>query len=111
MTLCAFVDVGGLRDRLFGRNQHAVIHALAGREGAPSGGRTETEFLAQYETLRTEARASDHRPVRPALWPPGTGGAFPPTDRYGYGAPTDAAIASAQRSANLTGEPVDIVVH
>jgi len=109
--------------------------ALAGREGEVRGrdsgwnqgrkqGRTEMEFLAQYEKLRTQATAfsqgyTQGRGIGQQM------GADQYRNRYssyggrgysrgygysgyGYGGRVGNAIASAQSIANMTGSPVDV---
>jgi hypothetical protein len=112
--------------------------ALSGREGEIRGrdagwnqgrkqGRTEMEFLAQYEKLRTQATAFSQGYTQ------GRGiGQTMGADRYryrntgysgynrgysgynrgyrGYGGTVGNAVASAQAIANATGSPVDVTV-
>lgn len=122
-------------------NELRRYEALAGREGEIRGrdsgwnqgrkqGRTEMEFLAKYEQLRTQATAFNQG------WKQGLGtgrtmGAAQARGRYGYGyggygrsygrgygrgygsyygGGTRGAVANAQALANATGSPVDVIV-
>lgn len=113
--------------------------ALAGREGEVRGrdsgwnqgrkqGRTEMEFLAQYEKLRTQATAfsqgytqgrgigqtmgADQYRYRNTGYGYGTGRGYSRgySSGYGYGGRVGNAIASAQSIANMTGSPVDVTI-
>jgi hypothetical protein len=116
--------------------------ALAGRDGEIRGrdagwqtgrkqGRTEMQFLAKYEQLRTQATAFNDG------WKQGLGtgrnmGMAQGRARYGYnynrygygygrgygsgygsyyGSRGGSAVASAQALANATGQPVDVVIN
>jgi hypothetical protein len=114
------------------------FEALAGREGEIRGrdagwnqgrkqGRTEMEFLAQYEKLRTQATAFSQgyrqgRNIGQQMGRDATryrygynrgygyGRGYGRGYGYGYGGRVGNAIASAQGIANMTGQPVDVVV-
>ena len=116
-------------------NELRRFEALAGREGEIRGrdagwnqgrkqGRTEMEFLAQYEKLRTQATAfsQGYRQGRSIGQQMGRDSYRYRYNRgygygrgyrgygYGYGGRVGSAIASAQGIANMTGQPVDVVV-
>ncbi len=121
-------------------NELHRYEALAGREGEIRGrdsgwnvgrkqGRTEMEFLAKYEQLRTQATAfnngwsqgmSTGRMMGVAQargrygYGYGYGGRGTGYRRYGYGGYYGGrvrnALASAQAMANATGSPVDVTV-
>ena len=117
--------------------------ALAGREGEVRGrdsgwnqgrkqGRTEMEFLAQYEKLRTQATAfsqgyTQGRGIGQQMgtdqyryrntgygygrsYGRGYGRGYGYGSSYGYGGRVGNAIASAQSIANMTGSPVDVTI-
>ena len=110
--------------------------ALSGREGEIRGrdagwnqgrkqGRTEMQFMAQYEKLKTQATAfnqgysqgknigqqmgSDLYRNRYRGYGYGTGRGYG-YGGYGYGGRVGNSIASAQSIANMTGQPVDVTV-
>jgi hypothetical protein len=120
-------------------NELRRFEALSGREGEIRGrdagwnqgrkqGRTEMEFLAQYEKLRTQATAfsqgygqgrtigqrmgQDAYKYRYQNRGYGYGNGYRRSgySGYGYGGRVGGAIASAQNIANMTGQPVDVVV-
>jgi len=93
--------------------------ALSGREDAPRGGRTEMEFLAQYERLDTPATefSQGYRQGRSTGQQMGAdrvqyryGTSAAPGYRHGYGGRAGDAIRDAQALANATGEPDDVIV-
>ena len=112
--------------------------ALSGREGEIRGrdagwnqgrkqGRTEMEFLAQYEKLKTQASAFGQgyrqgrsigqqmgRDANRYRYGYGTGygrsRGYGYSSYGGYGGRVGGAIASAQGIANATGSPVDVIV-
>lgn len=113
-------------------NELRRYEALSGREGEIRGrdagwnqgrkqGRTEMEFLAQYEKLRTQATAfnqgysqgrqigrmmgRDQYRYRYGSYGYGRRGYG---YGYGYGGRVGNAVASAQAIANATGSPVDV---
>ncbi|MCW2920323.1 MAG: hypothetical protein JWL76_197 [Thermoleophilia bacterium] len=124
------------------RNEFDRYQALSGREGEIRGrdagwsqgrkqGRTEMEFLAQYEKLRTQAGAfsqgyrqgrgigqqmgQDRYQYRYNRGGYGYGSGYGRGygrgySGYGYGGRVGGAIASAQGIANATGSPVDVIV-
>jgi len=118
-------------------NELRRYEALSGREGEIRGrdagwaqgrkqGRTEQEFLAQYEKLRTQATAfsqgySQGRNIGQQMgrdrvryergygYGRGYGSGYRGySSGYGYGGRVGGAIASAQNIANMTGQPVDV---
>jgi hypothetical protein len=118
-------------------NELRRFEALAGREGEIRGrdagwnqgrkqGRTEMEFLAQYEKLRTQATAfsqgytqgrsigqqmgRDQFQYRYNRGGYGYGYGRGTRRGYGYGGRVGSAIANAQGIANMTGQPVDVIV-
>lgn len=120
-------------------NELRRFEALSGREGEIRGrdagwsqgrkqGRTEMEFLAQYEKLRTQATAfsqgyrqgrgigqqmgRDQYQYRYQNRGYGYGSGYRGRgySSYGYGGRVGGAIASAQGIANMTGQPVDVIV-
>lgn len=119
-------------------NELRRYEALAGREGEIRGrdagwnqgrkqGRTEMEFLAQYEKLRTQATAFNqgytqgrnigqqmgadrYRYQYGRYGYSGYGRGYGRGYGYGYGGRVGSAIASAQAIANMTGNPVDVTV-
>lgn len=123
-------------------NELRRFEALAGREGEVRGrdagwnqgrkqGRTEMEFLAQYEKLRTQATAFSQgyrqgRSIGQTMgrdanryrygygrgygYGYGYGRGYRRGYGYGYGGRVGSAIASAQGIANMTGQPVDVIV-
>jgi hypothetical protein len=145
IILAAIATVGGF---MIGRgtgpswSELRRFEALAGREGEIRGrdngwtqgrkqGRTEMEFLAKYEQLRTQATAFNQG------WRQGLGtgqemgvakSRYQYANRYGYGygygtgyrgrgygwggygGSVGSAVASAQSLANATGQDVDVVV-
>jgi hypothetical protein len=141
IILAALAGVGGY---VFGQgiapswNEVRRYEALANREGEIRGrdsgwlqgrkqGRTEMEFLAKYERLRTQAGAFN------SGWKQGlsTGremGVAQSKYRYGYGYGYgtgygrrgygygsyyggSGAVGQAQALANATGQPVDVVIN
>ncbi|MCW2927395.1 MAG: hypothetical protein JWM86_1363 [Thermoleophilia bacterium] len=124
-------------------NELRRFEALSGREGEIRGrdagwnqgrkqGRTEMEFLAQYEKLRTQATAfsqgygqgrnigqqmgKDATRYRYGAGGYGYGRGYGSGYRrsgyggYGYGGRVGSAIGNAQAIANATGSPVDVIV-
>jgi hypothetical protein len=116
-------------------NELRRYEALAGREGEIRGrdagwnqgrkqGRTEMEFLAQYEKLRTQATAFNQGYVQgrsignqmgrdASRYRYGYGRGYGRGygySGYGYGGRVGNAIASAQSIANATGSPVDVTI-
>lgn len=116
-------------------NELRRFEALAGREGEIRGrdagwnqgrkqGRTEMEFLAQYEKLRTQATAFSQGYTQGRSIGQQMGrdayryrynynrgyGYNRGYSGYGYGGRVGSAIASAQSIANATGSPVDVIV-
>jgi len=129
-------------------NELRRYEALSGREGEIRGrdtgfvqgrkqGRTEMEFLAKYEQLRTQAGAfnqgwtqglqtGNSMGVAKSQWSArnrygngygGYGNGYGRGRGYGYGGyggyggSTGGAVASAQNLANATGQPVDVVIN
>jgi hypothetical protein len=121
-------------------NELRRFEALSGREGEIRGrdagwsqgrkqGRTEMEFLAQYEKLRTQAGAFSQgyrqgRGIGQQMgrdqyryrynrgyggygYGRGYGRGY---SSYGYGGRVGGAIGNAQALANATGSPVDVIV-
>lgn len=143
LVLAVVAAAGGV---MFGKagvpswNELRRYEALAGREGEIRGrdagwnqgrkqGRTEMEFLAQYEKLRTQATAfnqgysqgknigrtmgADQYRYRAGYGGYGSGyrsRGYGYGSGYGYGGRVGGAIASAQGIANMTGNPVDVIV-
>jgi hypothetical protein len=122
------------------KDEFVRYQALAGREGEVRGrdagwnqgrkqGRTEMEFLAQYEKLRTQATAFSqgyrqgrstgqqmgadryrYRYNRGYGYGTGRGYGYGYGRGYGYGGRVGNAIGNAQAIANATGSPVDVIV-
>ena len=122
-------------------NELRRYEALSGREGEIRGrdagwnqgrkqGRTELQFLAQYEKLRTQATAFNqgytqgrtigqnmgrdsmrYRGYGYGGYGYGRGYRGYGYGGYGYGGRVGGSIASAQAIANATGSPVDVIVN
>lgn len=121
-------------------NELRRFEALSGREGEIRGrdagwnqgrkqGRTEMEFLAQYEKLRTQAGAFNqgykqgrnigqsmgrdqyqYRYNRGVGYGNGYGNGYRRNTGYGYGGRVGNALGNAQALANATGSPVDVII-
>jgi hypothetical protein len=139
-TIAAVAGFAVAKGQGISRNEFERFQALAGREGEIKGrdagwnqgrkqGRTEMEFLAQYEKLRTQAAAFGQgyrqgrsignqmgRDATRYRYGYGRGYGYGGYGRgyrgygYGYGGRVGGAIGNAQALANATGSPVDVIV-